>query len=313
MLTKEAIIGYAKESGFLKCGFVATDDFTEYETILNNIVNIFPETKQLYTPMYKRAYVTQNTPWAKSIIVCIRSYSKYKIPKKIKGYIGRNYLFDSRIPDNPDYQITKKFVSYLKNAGIRVKKGGVPDRLVAAKSGIVSIGKNNFAYSEVSGSWLNISTYVVDISLEPDNLVLKSPCPPGCDICIKACPTKALTSPYTMRMDRCIAFLTYGQHQGIPEELSHKMGRWIYGCDICQEVCPLNKGKWQETTSLEHLENISEILTPEYLSVMEPEVYKNVIYPLFNYIPLKDINRWHTNAKRALKYKNYLTTQHKGG
>ncbi len=297
---KKKIKEYAAQSGFSACGIAATDDFPEYATALDRLVKKFPETEALYCQMYRRAGLKERFPWARSIIVCVRSYGRYRIPREVKGHIGRNYLFDCRIPENPDYPMIKDFTLWLKACGMKVRKGGVPDRLAAQKAGVVSIGKNNFAFSGGYGSWINIVTWLVDADIVPDRPSAGSVCPPGCKKCIEACPTGALVEPYTMRMDRCIAHLTYGASQPLDSELEKKMGGWIYGCDVCQEVCPLNKDAWQGNENLPYLEKISRLLTPQALSVMDEKTYREIVHPLFYYIPEEDIKRWVVNAKRAV-------------
>jgi len=292
---------YAFKSGFAACGITDAEDFPEYSAALDNLAKKFPEAGPLYGTMYKRALIRERFPWAKSVIVCIRRYGKYRIPDGVRGHIGLNYLFDCRVPENPDYAMLKNFRGFLKSAGMKVRKGGVPDRAAAVRSGAASIGKNTFAYTGACGSWINTVTYVVDAQLEPDNPSFPpSPCPPDCTKCIDACPTGALVKPYTMRMDRCIAYLTYAAPLPLKKELERKMGGWIYGCDVCQQACPLNKSAWEEKESLPHLEKISGLLTLQALSAMDMQTYREIIHPLFNYIPVEDIARWHANAKRAL-------------
>lgn len=298
---KEEIKEYAIKSGFVGCGVTEVDEFPEYRKVLDALIREFPETEALYRPMYNRTLIKERYPWAKSVIVCLRFYGKYHIPQQLKGHIARNYLFDSRVPQNPDHIMAKNFAAYLKGKGMKVRKGGVPDRLAGYKAGLVSIGKNSFAYSERYGSWINLITYIVDAELEQDGPVLESLCPPDCTKCIEACPTGAIVKPYIVRMDRCIAYLTYGAPLPLDENLEKKMGGWIYGCDICQEVCPLNKGKWIEKEKLQYLEEITEFLTPEALADMDMKTYKEIVHPLFYYIPVDDIERWHRNARRALR------------
>ncbi len=297
----ERIRLYAVKSGFAACGITTAEDFPEYSTALSGLIREFPETEHLYEPMHKRARIRKRFPWARSIIVCIRRYGKYKIPVSVKGHIGRNYLFDCRIPENPDHVMLKDFREFLKASGMKVRKGGVPDRLAAQRAGVAAAGKNTFAYSGVCGSWMNIVTYLVDAKLEPDNPSKPtSPCPPDCRKCIEACPTGAIVRPYVMRMDRCIAYLTYGAPLPLDPELEKKMTGWLYGCDICQEVCPLNASAWEEKERLPYLEKISGLLTPQALSVMDVQTYRDVVHPLFYYIPTEDIGRWHANARRVL-------------
>ena len=286
--------------GFAACGFAAADDFPDYPKALDAIVGRFPETGGFYAPMYRRASVRNNFPWAKSLVVCLRFYGKYLVPPGISGCIGKNYLFDSRVAPNPDYSVTRDFTGYLRSLGMKVRKGGLPDRLAAARAGVASVARNNFSYSQGLGTWFNIVSYAVDGEFEPDKPLPEAPCPEGCDACIKACPTGALTGPYTMRMDRCVAFLTYGATLPLDPELARRMGRWIYGCDACQEACPLNRGIWQEKESLGYLDEISWLLNPGTLSVMDEEVYRKAIQPLFPYIPADNPGRWRYNAGRAL-------------
>lgn len=296
----ERIKEYAGQCGFAACGITAADDFPEYSAALDRLIKEFPETEYLYAPMHRRAKTGERVPWARSIIVCIRSYGKYRIPQEVKGHIGRNYLFDCRVPENPDYRMIKDFSQWLRAGGMKVRKGGVPDRPAAQRAGAASIGKNTFAYTAGYGSWINIVTYLVDAEIEPDEPAGLSPCPPDCNKCVEACPTGALIKPYTMRMDRCIAYLTYGAARPLNPEMEKRMGKWLYGCDVCQEACPLNKDAWKEKDSLPHLEKISGLLTPQALSVMDAETYRDVVHPLFYYIPVEDVERWHKNANRAL-------------
>lgn len=301
IILAEKIKSYVVQAGFAACGITDAGDFPEYPAALDRLVKEFPETEPLYSSMHRRARIKEKFPRAESIIVCIRRYGKYRIPRELKGHIGRNYLFDCRVPENPDYAMLKNFREFLKSLGMKVHKGGIPDRAAAVRAGAASIGKNTFAYSGACGSWINTVTYVVDAQLEPDNPSFpSSPCPPDCKKCIDACPTGAIVKPYTMRMDRCIAYLTYAAPLPLKKELEKKMGGWIYGCDICQQVCPLNKSAWEEKESLPHLEKIAGLLTPQAMSVMDMQTYRDIVHPLFDYIPLEDIFRWHANAKRAL-------------
>ena len=175
----------------------------------------------------------------------------------------------------------------------------MPDRLAGARAGVTRFGRNGFAYSE-HGSWINIETWLADADLPADTPSTTCPCPEGCSACMDACPTRAIVSPYVMRMDRCIAFLTYGAEEPVSEELADCMGKWVYGCDICQQVCPLNKGKWEALEPMPWLDHAVPLLTLAALAEMPQRVYEEVVHPLFWYIPKDRIDRWHTNARRAL-------------
>lgn len=112
------------------------------------------------------------------------------------------------------------------------------DKVWAAKSGLGWIGKNTNLISRELGSFVFIGELIVDFELEYDNKVLKDYCG-NCTKCIDACPTNAL-SPYQLDAQKCISYLTIENKGDIPDEFKGKLNDWIFGCDICQDVCPWN-------------------------------------------------------------------------
>lgn len=290
----------AREIGYTACGITNAEPFKEFESAIKERIDRFPEAAHLYAPMKKRIDPRLSTPWAKSIVVCARWYGKYKIPKGLTGYIGRNYLCDRRNILSDDYDMPKKMKKGLIQMGLKIRGGGVPDRWAGARAGITRFGKNCFAYSQ-HGSWINIETWLIDKELPADKPTPETACPENCRKCIDACPTKALVEPFVMRMDRCIAYLTYESPPPIQPELWKKMEKWIYGCDICQKVCPLNHNTWKPLKKISWLEEAASFLKPEALANMDEETYRSVVHPAFWYIPIKNIDRWHKNAKRALQ------------
>ncbi len=299
----DEIRGLALEAGFDACGITSADPFTEYAEALRKRIERFPEAAGIYEPMRRRADPRERNPWARSIAVCVRGYGKYSAPPGLVGRIGRNYLFDRRSRKNPDADIPRRFGQGLKSLGIRARKGGCPDRWAAARAGVAAFGRNNFAISPGLGSWINVETWLLDAELPPDEPTLSAPCPENCDACAKACPTGAITGPYEMRIDRCVAFLTYGDCGEIAPELAARMDGWIYGCDRCQEVCPLNAGKLREREPAPWLEEAADLLRPEALAEMNERTYREVVHPLFWYIPddAEGLERWRRNARRALE------------
>jgi epoxyqueuosine reductase len=189
--------------------------------------------------------------------------------------------------------------------GHRVKIGGIPCRHAAVRAGLVKIGRNGFAYAEGCGSWLNIEAWLIDTELEPDlPSSPECPCPTDCHACLDACRTCALSEPFVVNMKRCIAYLTYEASDPIPSALWDKMGPWIYGCDDCQNACPMNHGKWSNLETAPWITNVAAKLSPEALATMDLETYQKVICPLFWYIAETDLTRWHRNAVRALQSGN---------
>jgi len=117
--------------------------------------------------------------------------------------------------------------------------GPISDRAVAIRAGIGSRGKNTCVYVGEYGSWVVLGELVTDLELEPDEPSTRDICG-ECEECMKACPTGAITAPYTVDPKLCLSRIT--QMKGdIPHELREKLGARIYGCDTCQTACPLNK------------------------------------------------------------------------
>ncbi|GER87117.1 epoxyqueuosine reductase [Dictyobacter vulcani] len=120
-----------------------------------------------------------------------------------------------------------------------VDTGRMVDRAVAQRAGLGWFGKNTNILTKGWGSWVFLAEIVTNLPLEPDN-ALKANCG-SCEICLHACPTGALPNAYELDSTRCISFLTIELRGSIPLELRPLMGNLIFGCDICQEVCPVNK------------------------------------------------------------------------
>lgn len=334
---EKRILALAREIGYPLCGVASAAPFDAYRQALAERAARFPPAASLYRDMEPRWDPRAKTPWAESLVVCVRPYGKYAIPEALGRYVGRNYLCDRRIKACPDNVLPARMKEGLKALGLRVRTGGVPSRAAAVRAGLVTLGRNGFAYAGGYGSWINIETWLVDAALRPHDPAadrpVPAPCPAGCTACRDACPTGALVEPaprcsdsppaaegdpsggackargtpgagspacYLHRMDHCVAYLTYGAPFPIAPDLWARMGEWIYGCDACQSVCPLNRGCWRAVEPAPWLEAVADRLTPEALSAMDARTYREVVHPLFGYIPEEDLARWHANARRAL-------------
>jgi epoxyqueuosine reductase len=113
------------------------------------------------------------------------------------------------------------------------------DREAAARSGVGFYGKNTLLITRRHGSWVVLGTLVTDVELEP-TLPLDAGCG-ECRLCIDACPTHALDEPGTLDSTRCLSYWTQAPH-AIPPAYRQELGEQVYGCDICQDVCPWNRG-----------------------------------------------------------------------
>lgn len=130
----------------------------------------------------------------------------------------------------------EEHVGHQIEARLLVDTARIVDRAVAARSGLGWYGKHSCIISPGHGSWLLLGEMVVDLDLVPDQPMTKN-CG-NCTICIDTCPTGAIVAPYTIDAPTCISFLTIEERGPIPREIRSKMGNWVYGCDVCQEVCP---------------------------------------------------------------------------
>jgi epoxyqueuosine reductase len=196
-------------------------------------------------------------PWARSVIVCAANYNSAE-PRSTDpaphgtAWIAR-YAWTGSGDRPSDYH--KVLLRKLENLRDRlaeemsafesrcfVDTGPVVERVYARYAGIGWVGKNTCILNQQLGSWLFLGVIVTSLELPEDQLTLPAADRCGsCTRCIDACPTNALTAPHQMDASRCIAYLTIEKRGEIPEDLRADMGRQVFGCDICQDVCPWNR------------------------------------------------------------------------
>ena len=120
-----------------------------------------------------------------------------------------------------------------------VDDGPMLDRAAASRAGLGWFGKNGNILTPTLGSWVLLGQIITDLDLPADAALMKT-CG-ACTRCIPACPTDAIVAPYVVDNQRCISYLTIEHKGAIPRELRAAMGTWVFGCDICQDVCPVNR------------------------------------------------------------------------
>ena len=121
-----------------------------------------------------------------------------------------------------------------------VDSAPVLDRAWAKRAGIGWVGKNSNIISKKSGSFFFLAELIIDLELEYDHPFITDHCG-TCTRCIDACPTDAILSPFIIDANKCISYLTIELKDEIPTGFGDKMDNWMFGCDICQDVCPWNK------------------------------------------------------------------------
>jgi epoxyqueuosine reductase len=206
----------------------------------------------------KRASLQSVAPWARSVIVCAVNYNtaqpySTQVNDEDRGWISR-YAWSREDYHEAVMRRLRLVEEKLHKAGDEgpeaggtpalqtrcyVDTGPVVERVYAKYAGVGWIGKNTCILNQKLGSWLFLGVILTSLELEPD---LPAPDRCGtCARCIEACPTDALIAPYQLDSNRCISYLTIEKRGAIPEEMREGMGRHVFGCDICQDVCPWNR------------------------------------------------------------------------
>ena len=288
------------ELGYLACGIIPANIFDTYVQDLNARVASFPASKELYEPFYQFAHQPEG---AKSIIVCTRRYNDYKLPEELDGLIGKLYLFHCMLPYSAAQRAAAEFEAYLQLHNMRVLTYDAPARMAAVKAGLGTYGYNNFFYDPQHGSYVWIDTWVVDRELEYDTTqgnALLSACSEACLKCVKACPTNALEKPLSMNRGRCLTHLLTHATDTLDAKTREQMGAWLYGCDICQDVCPANQGKFVDTAPFPLLVEYMDYLTPERILEMDEATFDNVFRPRFFAAGTGSLWLWKCNVLRSL-------------
>ena len=155
-----------------------------------------------------------------------------------------------------------------------VDSAPVHERAWAAKSGLGWVGKNSLLLNQSMGSYFFIAELIIDVELEPDALTTDH-CG-TCTRCLDACPTGAIIQPEVVDGSKCISYYTIELRGAIPEPVAKQLGDWMFGCDICQEVCPWNRHatKHNEPAFDPH-EGLLEMKRSDWLDLTE-EVFKEV-------------------------------------
>lgn len=156
-----------------------------------------------------------------------------------------------------------------------VDSAPVMDKAWAQKAGLGWRGKNSNLISKQAGSFFFLAELIIDLDLEYDNPFPTDHCG-SCTRCIDACPTDAIVAPYTVDGSRCISYLTIELKNEIPTEFKGKMDGWMFGCDVCQDVCPWNRFATEhQEENFAPKENLLG-LTKSELVDMTDEVFRKV-------------------------------------
>ena len=203
----------------------------------------------------RRKDVRNIMPDAKSVISCAVNYNSdfpysTSVKNGKKGWVARYAWGDDyhdiiKIKLNKLKSFIEKDIKHEINSVVYVDTGPVLERMYSKYSGIGWIGKNTCLINQDIGSWLFLGEVITSLELEYDSEV-SDRCG-TCTECIDQCPTDAIREPYVLDSSRCISYFTIENKDEIPEEYREAIGNNIFGCDICQDVCPWNNKALDET------------------------------------------------------------------
>ena len=237
----------------------------------------------------KRSSLARVAPWARSVVVCAMNYNtahpySTQVHEAERGWISR-YAWSREDYHEAVLRRLKQVEAALRQAVPAEKQpalttrryvdtGPIVERVFAKYAGVGWIGKNTCIINQKKGSWLFLGVILTSLELAPD-----MPAPDRCGTCtrcIEACPTDAILAPYQLDSNKCISYLTIEKRGSIPEELRVGMGRHVFGCDICQDVCPWNR-KAPASTATE-FEPRPGLVNPAlaWLAEMSPEEFREV-------------------------------------
>lgn len=267
----------ARELGFDFCG-IAKADFldTEAPRLEDWLKNgKHGSMKYMENHFDKRLDPTKLVANAKSVVSLLLNYYPEKKNEIVE--IDDNFKI-SKYAYGEDYHVVIKeklflFIDQIRNkignvdGRVFVDSAPVMDKVWAAKSGLGWMGKHTNLINREIGSFFFIAELIIDLELQPDG-----PIADYCGICtrcIDACPTDAIT-PYVVDGSKCISYLTIELKEQIPAEFAGKTQNWIFGCDICQDVCPWNKfSKPTQTKEFLPSENFTNITKDDWLDLSE--------------------------------------------
>ena len=288
--------------GFDYCGIAKaeelTDDARRLEKWLNK--NMHGTMKYMENYFDLRINPTKLVPGAKSVICLLLNYFPQQqqlpsAPRISKYAYGNDYHEVIKEKLNHFLFLIREEIGDINGRGF-IDSAPVLERAWAQRSGAGFIGKNGNLISKGNGSFFFIATLIVDLELPPDDPFAKDFCG-SCTRCIDACPTEAILPDKVVDGSRCISYYTIELKEAlIPGEMKNTFQNWMFGCDVCQDVCPWNR--FSKPNAEEAFTPIPEILnlTTGEWKAMSEEAFKQI----FKHSPLKRAK--HKGIQRNLKF-----------
>ncbi len=249
----------ARAAGFDLCGIAPAAEFPELAH-LEDWLERGHAGEMRYLHDARRRSPALAMQGVRSVIVCALNYNtprpaSTETPQQLEEKTGpRGWI--SRYAWGDDYhnvlgekletliqELRREFTEPFE-ARAYVDTGPIVERVAAKYAGLGWLAKNTCLINEDSGSWFFLGVIVTTLDLAASLTAAETPAPDlcgNCSLCIDACPTGAIVEPYVLDARRCISYLTIELRGAIPQELREPIGRHVFGCDICQDVCPWNR------------------------------------------------------------------------
>jgi epoxyqueuosine reductase len=278
-LTNQIVIGKAKQLGFDLVGFAKADLLEDETEKLQQWIDKGYHASMNYMEknLHKRKNVKEILPNAKSIISLALNYftdehhSNDKDKGKVSRYAwGKDYhliiwqKLDELETMLKEIEPELEILSY-------VDTGPVMDKAWAVRAGIGWMGKHTNVINPDYGSWFFIATVITNYDFDYSKMIVDH-CG-TCTACIDACPTKAIVQEYVVDSNKCISFQTIENKEEIPVELKGKFDNWIFGCDICQDVCPWNH-KFSQQSWIKEFHPLNKELTNDEVLKLDDQTFK---------------------------------------
>jgi len=275
-LDKKPLSEFIKSLGFFHVGFARARYLEEESDRLENWLNQSYQGEMTYLERYFdfRLDPQKLMPGCKSILVLAMNYFQEPRPlnekqSKISIYaLGKDYhkVIRSR---------TKEIIRWMRthygeiSARAFVDSGPVLERVWAKESGISWTGKNTLSINPRTGSYFFLTCILTDLEFESDTPI-KEYCG-TCRKCIDACPTQAIhPDGFLLDASKCISYLTIELKSKIPDEFKDNMDHWIFGCDVCQDVCPWNRfSKQTDIHELQLSDSLKQLTDQDFIDMSE--------------------------------------------
>ncbi len=278
-LTNQIVTEKAKHLGFDLVGFAQTNLLEDESKKLKQWLDKGYQAGMIYMEKNfdKRKNVKEILPNAKSIISLALNYytPENHLKEDDKGKISRyawgkdyHYIIWKKINE---LEATLKEIDPEFESLSYVDTGPVMDKVWAVRAGIGWMGKHTNVINPKIGSWFFIANIITNYEFDYSEIITDH-CG-ACTACIDACPTDAIVHEYLVDANKCISFQTIENKEEIPIELKGKFDNWIFGCDICQDVCPWNH-KFSIVTSVDEFYPRNKELTLDEVMIMNTQTFK---------------------------------------